>query len=204
MNGNTSQLVNFHARPYVKFATVVGVLFLLNYLSLQYDVEFDLTETGEFSLSPETLQVLDNLTEPVHVVGFFKKGDYRWAKAAKYLERYSYHNNLFTYALHDPNIETTLAESYQVKSYGLVFINDVHRYVTYHIDEESITIGVLSVISSSPNDKNLRFVSIDEKETINRKLFLNPLQIALTFVVTVIVFPTLVLFGGIRVWRARH
>jgi ABC-type uncharacterized transport system involved in gliding motility auxiliary subunit len=204
VDGDTPQSERFYTRSSVKFVTVVGVLLILNYLSLQHNFEFDFTETGEFSLSEETLHVLENLSESVHIVGFFKKGDYRWVKAAKYLDRYAHNSNLLTYALYDPNIELTLAKNYKVKSYGLIFINGSHRYTVRHIDEESITTGVMCVTSNLHNDENARLISIDEKESINRDIFLTPFQIILTFVVSVIVIPTLVLFGGIRAWRVRH
>jgi ABC-type uncharacterized transport system involved in gliding motility auxiliary subunit len=49
----------------------VGILFFVNFLSFKHSTEFDLTETGQFTLSAQTIAVLENLTEPVQIVGFF-------------------------------------------------------------------------------------------------------------------------------------
>ena len=55
----------------------VGIVAVLNFLGQQHHKRFDLTENKDFSLSPQTIQILQSLKEPVHVVGFFTVGDPR-------------------------------------------------------------------------------------------------------------------------------
>jgi len=49
---------------------VVGVLIALAYLSVRYQLRFDLTTTGRYSLSPPTVTMLKRLDRPVHIVFF--------------------------------------------------------------------------------------------------------------------------------------
>jgi len=53
----------------------VGIVAVLNFLGQQHHKRFDLTENKDFSLSPQTIQILQDLKTPVHVVGFFTVGD---------------------------------------------------------------------------------------------------------------------------------
>jgi hypothetical protein len=43
-----------------------GLLVLINLLSLTHNYEYDLTETGMFSLPEQTMKVLKDMQEPVH------------------------------------------------------------------------------------------------------------------------------------------
>ena len=49
---------------------VIGVLIALAYLSVRYQLRFDLTTTGRYSLSPPTVTMLKRLDRPVHIVFF--------------------------------------------------------------------------------------------------------------------------------------
>jgi len=51
-------------------AGVIGVLIALAYLSVRYQLRFDLTTTGRYSLSPPTVTMLERLDRPVHIVFF--------------------------------------------------------------------------------------------------------------------------------------
>ena len=50
---------------------VVGILAVANYLAYSSPQSVDLTETRDFSLTPETLLILDQLQEPVQLIGFY-------------------------------------------------------------------------------------------------------------------------------------
>jgi ABC-type uncharacterized transport system involved in gliding motility auxiliary subunit len=51
-------------------AGAVGVLLLLAHLSVHFPFRFDLTESGRYSLSSQTIAMLKKLDRPVHVVFF--------------------------------------------------------------------------------------------------------------------------------------
>jgi len=87
------------------------------------------------------------LDRPVHIAGFFKTGDPRQALAKDFLERCSYYTEYLTYEFHDPNIEPTLANSYQVDNYGLVFVSGSNSHMAQGADEQAITEGLVRVTS---------------------------------------------------------
>lgn len=49
---------------------VVGVIVALAWLSVRFPYRIDMTEEGQFSLSPQTVTMLERLERPVHVVFF--------------------------------------------------------------------------------------------------------------------------------------
>ncbi len=147
----------FSRRP-VKYASnavimslaFLGILGFINFLSLKNEYEYDLTETGLFTLSEQTVQILENLDEPIQVIGFFHTGDPRLERAEEYLERYSHYTNQLTYEFHDPNIEPALAQSFELTDYGLVFVSDNNYHQVRGIDEQGITSGLIRVTNETP------------------------------------------------------
>lgn len=127
---------------------LVGILAFVNYIAFQYNQEFDLTTNKQFTLSPQTVQILAGLQEPVQVFGFFHANDPRAEVARDYLDRYAQHTNMLSYAFYDPNIEPGLASNLNQSQYGLVFVSDNRQYETSHVDEQALTSGLIRVSRS--------------------------------------------------------
>ena len=51
--------VKYASNALITSLAFVGILALVNFLSLKHDYEFDLTETGLFTLSEQTIKVLE-------------------------------------------------------------------------------------------------------------------------------------------------
>ncbi len=182
----------------------IGVLVYVNYVSLKNNYEVDLTETGRFTLSTQTIDVLEDLTEPVQIMGFFRAGDYRWAIAHDYLERYSRYTNFISYKLLDPALEPELAKSYNLDSYGLVFVSGVYRYHASKVSEESITNGVMCVTTYRDKQQNQPLISIEHKKPTSRQIFLTPLQTSLAFLTSLVLMPLSLLVTAAWVWWTRR
>ena len=52
---------------------MLGILVVVSMLSNRYHRRFDTTEGGVFSLSDQTVTLLDSLKKDVHVVAFFRE-----------------------------------------------------------------------------------------------------------------------------------
>lgn len=143
----TGRSVRYGSNAAILSLAVIGILALLNFLAVKYHWEYDVTENQEFTLSEQTLQLVQNLDEPVQVIGFFQAGDGRLSLARKYLDRYSRHTDMLTYEFHDPNVEPALAKSFELSNYGLVFVSAQNRYETPTVDEQTITSALLRVTS---------------------------------------------------------
>lgn len=200
----TGQSIKYASNAVVTSLAFIGILILANYLGAKNNVEYDLTETGQFTLSEQTIEVLNNLTEPVQVMAFFRATDYRWKAAKEYLERYSQHTNMLTYSLHDPSANPTLAQNYNIDHYGLVFINGIYRYHAPRVDEKHLTTGVMYVTSYKHNKKVDKLVSIQPKKRVNRHLYLTPAQTGLALFTTVVMLPLAFVAAGLRAWWLRR
>jgi ABC-type uncharacterized transport system involved in gliding motility auxiliary subunit len=193
--------VKYGPRATVMSLAFISILGLVNFLSLKYNYEYDLTENGRFSLSKQTIRVLASMREPVQVIGFFRTDDHRLKLAQDYLERYSCYTDQLSYEFHDPGVEPALAQSYKLGRYGLVFVSGVKRYETSTIDEQTITSSLIRVTSKKPGNE---LVFIRPKKPTNRQLFLTPLQTGLTFFTTLIVVPVVIFAAGLGVWWMRR
>ena len=54
-------------------ALVIGIIIVINLLSNEFHVRFDLTEDRQYTLSDATRDILDDLEEPVTVKAYFSK-----------------------------------------------------------------------------------------------------------------------------------
>ncbi len=135
----------YSSYAYLTSAAFLGILAFINFIGFKYDHEIDLTETRLFTLSPETIAVLKGIDEPVQVIGFFKPGDPRAKRTREILERYSHYTTHLTYQFHDPHVNPTLARSYELENYGIIFSSSDHRYQADTINEQTITGGLMRV-----------------------------------------------------------
>ena len=77
----TGRPVRYSSNAVLMSLIFIGILALINLLSLKYNQEYDLTKTRQFTLSEQTLQILNNLDRPVQIMGFFQTGDGRLDRA---------------------------------------------------------------------------------------------------------------------------
>jgi len=143
----TGRSVKYGSHAIVMSLAFLGILAFVNIIVLKYEREYDLTESGRFTLSEQTIQVLKNLDQPVQVMGFFQAGDPRVSLARDYLDRYRHYTKHLTYQFHDPNLEPALAQSLQIERYGLVFVSDDKQHQSFKIDEQSLTSGLIRVVN---------------------------------------------------------
>jgi ABC-type uncharacterized transport system involved in gliding motility auxiliary subunit len=153
----TGRPVKYGSNAIVMSLAFIGILGLINFLALKHEWEYDLTETGQFTLSAQTIQILEKLDRPVEVIGFFQNSDPRLNRAREYLERYGHYTHHLTYEFHDPEIEPILAQKYELNNYGLVFVSDNQRYEVSGVDEQTITSGLLRV--TSDEEKKVYFIT---------------------------------------------
>jgi ABC-type uncharacterized transport system involved in gliding motility auxiliary subunit len=149
--------VKYASNALVMSLAFIGIVGLVNFLVAKNTWEYDLTESAQFTFSQQTIQVLEKLDRPVEIIGFFQSGDPRQDLAKGYLERSSQYTPYLTYEFHDPNIEPTLAQSYELSNYGLVFVSGNNTLEAHTVDEETITSGLIRV--TSDQQKQVYFIT---------------------------------------------
>jgi ABC-type uncharacterized transport system involved in gliding motility auxiliary subunit len=90
----------------------LGVLVAINYLSVRFHRQFDLTTQNAYSLSPQSIKEIKALTKPVKLYGFVEGG--RNPEAEALYQEFAYQSPLITYQLVDPTRHPELAERYKV------------------------------------------------------------------------------------------
>src|SRR5262249_37678344 len=127
---------------------LLGILIFLNILAVRNHKRWDLTANKDFSLSQQTVQIIQSVKSPVQITGFFGKAD-RTAQQdlESKLKEYTSRSNLITYRAVDPDTDPTTAHTYNITSYGtLVFESGGRRQQTTGTDEQDLTSALLKVI----------------------------------------------------------
>jgi len=96
------------------------LLGLGNFVADRHNRSFDLTESGLWTLSTQTRQVLRSLPRDIRLLAFFPPG--RRAQAGDLLSRYAEASRHLTYELIDPDQEPERAQKYGVTEYGTVVV----------------------------------------------------------------------------------
>ncbi len=144
------------------FIAIAVVLYWLAYQNSNW--RLDVTETGEFTPARETVELLQSLPEPVHVIGFYTVdlGAQR-EQARTLLENLSAASNQLTYEFQDPETNPLLAQQYELNFNGtLVFIRnrdepDELFTRANSLSERDIHVALLEV--ANPVDKKLYLLS---------------------------------------------
>jgi ABC-type uncharacterized transport system involved in gliding motility auxiliary subunit len=90
----------------------VGILVAINYLGTLHHARIDLTAERVYSLSPQSIKVVQTLKQPVKLFGFFAGGEN--PQARELYEMYSYASPKVKFQLVDPDKNPELAERYKV------------------------------------------------------------------------------------------
>jgi len=104
-----------------------AILVLVNLIAYQRPLRWDLTASRQFTLSRQTVQVLESLPEPVQVTGFFvptREGDVQARRQAEDLlfEFRRRSGGRISYRFVDPEKEPSKARAYNLNRYpALVF-----------------------------------------------------------------------------------
>ncbi len=147
----TGRQARYGGNALVASLAFIGILGFINYLGAQYHRRFDLTETGQYSLSQQTKQILAGLADPVQVTAFMAPGSPQAERVRNLLDEYRYISDKISYRFVDPDREPAVARQYGITSYGqLVFEQGDRRQETFGLDEQDITSAILKVSETEP------------------------------------------------------
>jgi len=125
---------------------VLGILAAINYISSREHKRWDLTETSEFSLSPQTTRVLSSLDSPLKMTVFARETEF--ARYKERLPEYEYVSKRVSVEYVDPDKKPTLAKQMAIQAYGTVAIEYKGRTERVVSDsEQEITNGIIKVVT---------------------------------------------------------
>lgn len=110
----TSRQVRYGSNAVLMTLVLLVILGLANVLADRHPYRVDVTAGRRLSLSPQTLDVLRALEEPVRIVGFFNMTMEEYDQARDLLEQYRYRHPELEIEFHDPQLEPSLARQWGV------------------------------------------------------------------------------------------
>lgn len=126
---------------------VVIILIIINLIAVRHGSRFDVTSNKRFTLSPQTIQILESLKEPVHTYSFFRELDEDYEKIQDLLQLYQHASKSFFYQNVDADKNPTMAAKFDVTSYNTVVLQkgDSFRKVT-EAGEHALTNSLIRLI----------------------------------------------------------
>jgi ABC-type uncharacterized transport system involved in gliding motility auxiliary subunit len=127
---------------------VLGILVAINYLGSRQNKRWDLTKSGEFTLSEQTTKVLRTLNSPLKITAFEKSQE--MARFKDRLPEYGFASKQVSIDYVDPDLKPAVARQYQVQSYGTVVLEYKGRTERVVGDsEQDLTNGIIKVVSGA-------------------------------------------------------
>jgi len=147
--GKRSSKWAYGANTIVSAVIFLAILVVIALIAEQKPLRLDVTQTGSFSLSPQTLNLLKSIDKPVQVKLFFSNagpGAQNRDKAKELLDSYQYHNKNIKYEFVDPDTQPEMTRLYDVKVYGTIVLEGFDKkQVIQTTDEESLTNAILKL-----------------------------------------------------------
>lgn len=100
--------------------SVLIILALINFLAVRYQSRIDFTENQKFTLSPQTIEVLDNLNKPVKLWIFDRGENPQYTQLIENYQRQA--NGKFRFELVDPQKQPGKANEFGVQQLGEVYL----------------------------------------------------------------------------------
>nr|HID57990.1 hypothetical protein [Desulfobacterales bacterium] len=147
----------------------LGVLVFVEAISAIHYLQFDLTANKYYTLSDQTIRLLQGLTEPVHVTAFFQEAARTREEAKDLLSQYANVSRRFTFEFVDPDRFPGKARRYKVTTYGTIVLECGTRdQKVTELSEEKLTNALLRLIRKG--EKVVYFLSgHGEKSIEDRK-----------------------------------
>lgn len=101
---------------------VFGIIAALNYAAFKHGGRYDVTSGGLYSLSDQTVKVLDNIYNDVEVLAFFKEVGTDRSEFNDLINRYRDKTDRIKVRFVDPDKEPGVTEKYEVNEYGTVVL----------------------------------------------------------------------------------
>jgi ABC-type uncharacterized transport system involved in gliding motility auxiliary subunit len=137
----------------------IAILGLLNVLGSRRHERWDLTVNKTFTLSDQTLQIVNSLPQPVHVIAFYSDQDSRRNDVQDLLREYDTRSGgKVTFEFIDPEARPSIAQQYQIREFGTTILQmgDQQQRVT-GTRESDFTTGLLKL--ANPSQKKIYFTT---------------------------------------------
>jgi ABC-type uncharacterized transport system involved in gliding motility auxiliary subunit len=143
----TGRTARYGSNAFIFSVAFIGIVVVLNFLGTRHDRRFDLTASGQFSLAPQTIQILANLEQPVKVTAYMTQSYFDRVQAEDLLKEYQVRGaGHFEYEIIDPEAKPGLARQAGITQDGtLVFTAGARQQNVTSVSEQDFTSAILKV-----------------------------------------------------------
>ena len=110
---------------------IIFILGVINFFAIRHTNRWDLTENKIYTLSPQSQEIVRNLSQPLKVWVFDREKD---PNLETLLENYQRYSNNFQFEIVDPDLKVGLAQKFNIQSLGDI-------YLEYGDKKQQILIG---------------------------------------------------------------
>jgi ABC-type uncharacterized transport system involved in gliding motility auxiliary subunit len=144
---------------------VVAIVVVLYLLAANHPIRFDMTDSGRYTLSAQTIKLVKSLKEDITMTAFVRPDQY--SQTQNLLEQYGVLSDKIKISVYELDAKPGLAEKYNVTKYQSVIIeNGKGRFEkSNHTDESSITKSLLKLLRNA--DKNIYFLEGHDERSID-------------------------------------
>ncbi len=126
--------------------SVVAILILVNFLAGRHSGRLDLTENKAFSLSEQTVKVLESLPRDVSITAFYRELEPTRQKLEDLLAEYRYHSPKLSVKYVDPDKSPGEVKRYGITEYGTIVVESGKQESRVNTaDEEALTNAIIKV-----------------------------------------------------------
>lgn len=143
------------------------LLLLVNFFAARYHTRWDLTRSGDFSLHPATLRVVDAIDQEVDVYGFFSESQQQRNIARVVREQYGafqYRNEKIKVEVVDPNQRPDLLQRLGVRGTNMTVVVTGERRVNFPGHDEADLAAALLEATRRSNKTIYWLIGHDERE----------------------------------------
>ncbi len=151
--GVTSRQTRYGTNTGLMLVAFIGIMAMLNVVAAQNRIRWDMTAGGQYTLARQTITVLNELKDPIKVIGFFTANPALLGsrdQAQNLLTEYRVQSNLITYEFVDMEEKPGVARQYGVTQAGtMVFAQGDRRKLVLSVSEQDFTGAILNVTGTA-------------------------------------------------------
>ena len=127
-------------------AAVLATFVAINMISARWSYRIDLTSSGVYSLSSESLEIAKSVADPVQIIFFSNEQSQELRDASTLLQQLAKASPNISLTISDPNLEPSLARKHRVRFAGTtVYLSENRRVVTHGGTETEFVNGLIRI-----------------------------------------------------------
>jgi ABC-type uncharacterized transport system involved in gliding motility auxiliary subunit len=127
-------------------AVFAAVLVLLNILAFRHDPRLDLSQTGAFTLAPQSVKVLEGMKDDVKVTAFVQKGSESESKFRDLLDTYRHYSTRISGETIDPDAHPAAAKQFGITQSDTIVVESGGQEARIRsVSEQELTNALIRV-----------------------------------------------------------